>query len=442
MSVAEPQGMRTFPSSLALVLSLLACAGPPEPEDVTRDLGSDHFTFGSRVELTQAAKGNIIAAGEEVGILAPVAADTLVAGGTLDLRGPFGADVYAAGGRVDLDGHVAGSVRAAGGSVQLGPNTDVRGGISIAAGEAAVRGTLHDYLQIAAGTTLLDANVAGDVEVSGGSLEVGPAATIQGALTFQGPQPPQISPGARVIGEVRHIAPAPAPAWQGRGPSLIWALGLALLGALGFAFLPKLSRAVVQIASDETRSALLVGACLLFGVPVAALLALFTILGAPLALVALALYALCLPLGYVVSGMALSERLWRRWGPAGEPRTAHRFLTLSLVLVLLAALCSVPVLGWGVTVLLLSAGMGSLALHAWRWYRRKHPRQPDQPAALPPGGLPAEQAGARARARQRGAGNGCVRARPECSACGAFPGSRAPWQVVSPQALVCILLVR
>ena len=47
--------------------------------------------------------------------------------------------------------------------------------------------------------------------------------------------------------------------------------------------------------------------------------------------------------------------------------------------------------------LLLSAGMGSLALRAWRWHRGKHPRQPDQPAALPPSGFsapPVEQPGA------------------------------------------------
>jgi hypothetical protein len=383
------QGMQPFRSAFALVFLLLACGGPPEPDEVTRDLGSDRFTFGSHVQLTEGARGSVIAAGEEIEILARVPADALLAGGTLELRGPFGADVYAAGGRVNLDGNVAGSLRAAGGSVQLGPTTDVRGGISIAGGEAEVRGTLHDYLQIAAGTTHLDANVAGDVDVSGGSLEVGPGATIQGSLTFHGPNPPEISPRARVVGEVRHIAPLPAPAWQQRGPSLVWALGLALLGALGFALLPRSSRAVVQIASEQTASAALLGACLLFGVPVAALIALFTVLGAPLAVVTLALYALGLPLGYVVSGMALSERLWKRWGPAAEPRTAHRLLTLSIVLVLLALLCSVPVLGWAATVLLLSVGMGSLALHAWRWYRGKHPRQP---ASLHPGGLPAPPA--------------------------------------------------
>jgi hypothetical protein len=392
MGVAAPRDMPPCPSALFALLALLACGGPIEPEEFTRELGSDHFSFGSHVELTDAARGNVLAAGEEVGIRARVPGDALVAGGTLDLEGPFGADVYAAGGRVNLDGNVAGSLRAAGGSVHLGPDTEVRGGISIASGEAELRGTLRDYVQVAARTTRLDANIGGDVEVSGSSLELGPATVIQGSLTFHGPNPPAISPQARVVGEVRHIAPAPAPAWQQRGPSLGWALGLALLGALGFAFLPKLSRAVVRIASENTSWALLVGACLLFGVPVAALLALFTILGAPLAVVALALYALSLPLGYVVSGMALSERLWKRWGPAGEPRTGHRLLMLSVVLVLLGVLCSVPIVGWAVTVLLLSVGMGSLALHAWRWYRGKHPSEPGRPESLPSSGLPAPPA--------------------------------------------------
>lgn len=381
--------MRPSPFTLGLLgCAALACGGPREPAEATRDLGSDHFSFGSRVELSDAAKGNVLLAGEEVTIRARVPGDAVVAGGTLELQGPFAADVYAAGGRVTVDATVAGSLRLAGGSVALGPDTDVRGGISIAGGEAELRGTLHDYVLVAAGKTRLDADVAGDVDVSGGSLELGPGATIRGSLTFQGPTPPEISPQARVLGEVRHIAPTPAPAWQQRAPSLGWALGLALLGALAFAFLPKLSRAVVRVASEETASAALIGACLLFGVPVAALLAFFTILGAPLAVVTLAVYALCLPLGYVVPGMALSERLWKRWGPAAEPRTGHRLLSLAIVLVLLGLLCSVPVLGWAATVLLISVGMGSLALHAARWYRGKHPRQPGEPASLPPAGSP------------------------------------------------------
>jgi hypothetical protein len=92
--------------------------------------------------------------------------------------------------------------------------------------------------------------------------------------------------------------------------------------------------------------------------------------------------------------MALSERLWKRWGPAGEPRTGYRLLALAVVLVLLGVLCSVPVLGWVASVLVLSAGMGSLALHAWRWYRGKHPREPGQREPLPSSELtapPAEQ---------------------------------------------------
>lgn len=376
--------MRSVRLSLSsAVCLLLACGGSPDGSEVSRKLGSDLFSFGPDVQLREPTDGSVVAAGEHVSIAASVLGDTLVSGGQLDLRGPFAADLYALGGQVTLDGPVAGSVRAAAGSVQLRPSSSVVGGISIATGEAEIEGALHDYLQVAAGTTRLNASVDGDVEVTGGTLEVGPSAAIGGSLTFRGSTPPVISPEARIAGEVRHIAPPTPSAWADWAFDVFWALGLATIGALAFALLPGTSRALSEVATRNARSALLVGVSILLGVPVAAFFSLVSIIGAPLGLFALYLYVLCLPVGYLISSVALADQLQQRWRPAAETRTGARLLMLVLVLVSLGGLSGIPILGWLLRAALSAIGIGSAAIYGWRRFHERHPHRPSG-AARPP----------------------------------------------------------
>jgi hypothetical protein len=253
-----------------------------------------------------------------------------------------------------------------------------------------ISGSLEGYLQVAAVSTRLSARIGGDAEISGRSLEVGPAAVVQGRLIFRGPNPPLVAPGAVLRGGLQHIAPAPEAPWYTNGLSLAWALGLTLLGGLAFALLPRLVGSLLEAARGSTDSALLVGAGLLIGIPVAALLSFVSVLGAPLGLICLALYALSLPLGYLIAAMALSDWLCARWRPQQQPHLPQRLLALAAVFSLLVVLSRIPVLGWGVTVLLVSAGLGSMGLAIARRFRRTHRGTPGgaAPPTLDPTSLP------------------------------------------------------
>jgi hypothetical protein len=370
---------------LACAIGTLACQTSTREEGSTLRTGSDLFSFGSKVRLAEPASGDVIAAGEWVEIGQSVNGDAIVAGRHLTLKGPFASDLYAVGEQVDVDGAVGGSLRAAGQTVRVGPQAELGAGVSIAAGDAELAGTFEDYLQVAAGTTRLDANVAGDVEVAGRSLDVGPSTVVGGSLTFHGPVPPTIASGAQIAGETMHITEAARPDGSqrvlGMAFAIAWLLGLGVVGTLAYALLPEFTRSVGAVVRRRPGHSLLIGSALLLAFPLGILCSFLSVIGVPLGLLALYLYLLFAPMGYLTSCMAFADLLSERVRPRAEARVSLRALTLVLVLTGLAVLSTLPWLGLPLGLLLAVIGLGGLASSLWDRFR---PRRSSEPVVQTP----------------------------------------------------------
>lgn len=384
--------MKTIPSIIvAGLVVLVGCGQSDDERGTTFRAGSDLFEAGVEVHVTEPVAGNVILAGENVEVASAIAGDALVAGSELSLKGPFESDVYTAGARVRIDGDIDGSLRAAGRSVSLSPDADVARGVSVAAAHADIAGTLHEYLQVAAGETLLDANVAGDVDVTGGSLEVGPGAIVRGNLTFRGPTPPVLAPEARIAGEVRHIAASQEPSAPERAAPFIfgsmWVLGLCALGALSFLLAPDATRKFGRSLVQHRGRAVLIGSAVVFGAPLFILAMFVSIVGVPLGFVALYAYLLGFPLGYLVTSMAVTDALLERLLPGRAMSDKHRALALVFVSLTLAGLCTLPLVGLVLAFLLVAAGLGAISealarkLVGWR-----SSTPPERGGALPSAG--------------------------------------------------------
>lgn len=336
---------------------------------------------GDQLRIDAAIPGDAVLAGSSVQVTAPVQGDGVIAGGELDLRAPFGADLYAAAGQLELDGSVAGSARLAGGEVTLGPGGEVSGGVSIAAGRAEVSGNIGEYLQVTAGRTLLNGHVEGDVHVSGGELDLGPSAVVEGTLTFRGPEPASIAPGALVRGGVRHIPSGDGwgSGWSLAGFAIVASVGLALVGGLAWALLPGFTRRATDVATSRSGWAFAAGLSVVVVSPILIALMFASLFGIPLALLATWLYVMLFPLGYLAAVVTLTQRLLARLWPR-PMGAAVRVLALIGVLLLLSVLALVPVLGPLAIVALTLLGIGALALTAFELRRGR----PVGAAAAPP----------------------------------------------------------
>jgi hypothetical protein len=88
----------------------------------------------------------------------------------------------------------------------------------------------------------------------------------------------------------------------------------------------------------------------------------FTVIGVPLALLAVSAYSLLLPMGYLGSAIGLGQWGLVRWRPEVEGHLGWRTGATCLALVVLGLLGAVPWLGGLVTLAALLLGLGAIVL--------------------------------------------------------------------------------
>lgn len=388
------QQTRSTTLAAALVVALLAAASafaqttmpsqaqPPATSGspvAERRLSADLFIAGSSITVNQPVAGDLIGFGGSVDVDAPVTGDMIGAGGRLRVGVDVGGSIYAAGGQLTVHGKVGRSLRAAGGQFELGPKSEVAGNLSVAAGQVRLHGSVRGSVQAAGGRVLIDGPVGGDVLATSGHVELGPNARIAGKLRYRSGEPLQQDPAARVAGGVELLMPAigdgqrraqraedhRARALAG-GVGWVWTAGMIVLAAALIALLPGFYARVAVSLRERPGTAIALGFVLLICTPVAALIALVTLIGIPLALLLIALYLALLPVGYVSAGIGLGDWGLRRASPARADSVGWRIAATALALVLLALLGWVPWLGWLIGLAALLAGLGALLLQLRR----------------------------------------------------------------------------
>lgn len=365
-------------SSFFLAFAVAAGAAGPAGGDATvatQRVGDDLLVAGGTVTVSQVVPGDLMVAGGNVDVDAGVAGDAIALGGKVRLAGDVGQSVYSAAGQLTIGGKVARNLRVAAGQVELAPASEILGNVSAAGGQVRLLGAVRGHVQSAAGRVLIDGPVGGDVFVASGQLELGPNARIAGQLRYRSRQPLLQDPAAQVAGGIV-TQPAPwqrddeedktrrAAVWQGIAAvfSGLWTLGLMVTAAALVVALPGFSARVSVALRQHLGASLLLGFVFLVCVPVAAVLVCLTLIGIPLGLFALVLYAALLPLAYAIAGIGLGDWALMRWLPERAGRLPLRVAAAATVLLALTLLHWVQVLGTLAGLLALLAGLGALLL--------------------------------------------------------------------------------
>jgi len=335
---------------------------------VERRLGGDLFVAGGILSISSPVSGDLIAAGADIDVAAEIGDDAVIAGANVRLGAALGDGLYAAAGRIVVNGPVQRNVRVAGGRVETGPAARIGGNVTIGAGDVRIAGAVDGYLQVVARRVFIDGSVAGNVEVAAGVLELGPNARIVGDLRYASPDALRLDPAAQVQGAIeRYTPPAdwPAPSQvrtrlvQGLG--WIWSVGMMTLAAVLILALPRLFVGVGATLRARWPMALLAGFVALVCIPAAALLVMSTVIGAPLALVMLALYFALLLVGYASTGIAIGASLLLR-SDARAAHTGWRLLAAVLGVLVLSLLARLPWVGWISVLAATLLGIGALLI--------------------------------------------------------------------------------
>ena len=238
--------------------------------------------------------------GEEVG-------EVIVLHGTATVAGVARGDVIVVDGSISVTGQVSGSLVSVNGPVTLGPNAQVLGDV-IARGR----------IRIPAG-----ASVGGDVREGT-------------AFTFRTP--------IEVFG--------PLAAW------LAVVMSTLLLGALLLFLVPRGGEAVASVALRSPLAAAGIGLAVFLALPLAAVLAVLTLVGLPLGLGVLLGLFLLFSIGFAWSVFVIGRALWH------PPRS--RWVALAIGWAIVAAISAIPVVGAIAWFAGAAFGLGAMTIATWR----------------------------------------------------------------------------
>jgi hypothetical protein len=343
---------------------------------VGETIDDDLYVFGGAADIAGTVNGDLVFLGGTSTIQGVVTGDVLVLGGTTNVSGDIRGSLRALGGTINVSGAVGQDAVIGGGTLDLAPTAGIGRDLLAGVGTGQIAATIGRDVLVGGGDLTLNGPVGGDVRADADTLRVGNRASVQGGLTYASQQEVQLASGAHVGGgiqrsEVRARPDVSAP--LGGTPGAVaaagvvaWLRGLVGVAALGLLYVclfPAATRRSTSALGGRFGPSLGIGALLLFGVPIVAILVLVVGLligGWWLGVLLFVLYALALGLGYLVSATLVGG-----WAIQRTARfTPHLATSLLLGIVLLGVLSVLPVLGGLISAVATTAGLGALSIAA------------------------------------------------------------------------------
>ncbi|MGO4593784.1 polymer-forming cytoskeletal protein [Leifsonia sp. 2TAF2] len=324
-------------------------------------------------------------------------------GVTIDVSGPIDGDVYAAGQSVTISGNVRGDVIAAAQTITIAGTVD--GNVRLAAQDVTITGgvtrsgtvfasslVLADGGAIgndlvAAGSSLrISGDIGRDLQVSAANLTID--GSVGGDVTYSSENTARIAQGA-VGGTVHRVQPQRSPAVEISPWAVLfgWVLGvlyaliaLSILTVTAGLLIPRWLQRVTDRLLPSPWRALLVGFVAAIVVPFALLFLLVTIIGAPLALAGMLVWAGLTLATFLFSAHYLGRLVLR----GNHPPVLTSFLG---GLILIVAL-QIPWLNILVWLAMVFFGLGAQLLEFHRqapWRRTMEPSMATQHSTAPHG---------------------------------------------------------
>lgn len=338
-------------------------------EDVL--IEDDLYLIGGTTTVTSQVKGDLIVVAGEAEIDGNVEGDIFVLGGKVVLNGSVTDDVRVGGGYITINGVIGGDLIMAGGEVVCSANSIVDGNVYGAAGSANFKGGLTN-LYIAAGTLFIGGNITGNVDlIASDYFKIDPEAKIEGNLAYAYKEEIEIPEGV-VTGDVtvKESAFLHAEEIQEKteefgknlhfGMKFFSYLALLFLGFIALLAFPYSFRKYTELAKKNYGSAIFYGLLLLVGLPVISVLLIFTVIGYKVIFILWLGLLIMWPfakifVSYFIGSLILKPRKDRAfWGDFGR---------MALGMLILFIACTLPMIGFLVSVVAVVFGLGGLVLY-------------------------------------------------------------------------------
>lgn len=376
------QGRVNVKSGLILLLFLLCFIRAPFAGAATfefphylsseQTISDDVYMIGETVTVKGKVVGDLITMGKTVACSGIIAADLLAAGLQVEVTGNINDDIRAIGLHTDLRGNIGDDAVLTGFKVTISPDSRIGHTAVVAAGQAIVNGHMRSDVIVTAYDCVLGGDIQGNATISSAKLRLAPTTRIKGNLVYTSHEPALIPPGAIIEGEIIHHKPA-SPArvfifqpeesskWVKLAGMVIWDTGLIIIGLCLLLLVPQTLHTPRETMTDRPWLACIYGFFWLVGAPVVASFGVISIIGVPLAIALVFLYLSSLYLSSLPVALWVGQKLFRT--------QSKPYLSLIVGLLIISLLRSLPYVGFIIGTIVLTMGLGALALSLRNYIR-------------------------------------------------------------------------
>ena len=360
-------------------------------------INGDIFLFGDRVRIDGTVKGDVFLFGHDVTVSGHVEGDVFGFAQQLQVNGQVDGNIRAFTNTLTIRGNVGKNVLTFDERVNFEPAAKVGGSMTIFVENLSLDGSLGRDLLIFGKHLSISGKVRGGIRMKGNALTINAGAEVDGPIRYDGDNPAEVSSQAKLASPVEFHKLEHKPRYM-RGHyyvwRVIWTAAFILFGMVLVLMMPKFAEETVR-AAELYAAPIGLGVLVLFGVPIAAVIACVTVVGIPLGVLTLGFWLLMLccaelVVGTVVGGWILgpSRDLWGLIG-----RMAVGFVVVRIVYTFMEQVHVLALLG---ALGIWTWGMGAISLAIYRRFQPiLAPSVPSAPSAppLPPnttvGGAPA-----------------------------------------------------
>jgi cytoskeletal protein CcmA (bactofilin family) len=292
----------------------------------SKTLQDNAYIVGGNVTVPGKINGDLFAAGSMIFISAEVTQDIALIGGTVNVSGASGEDIRVGGGNVTIGGNFSGELMVAGGQVVVSPETQIKKDSYIAAGGITFSGKEVGNLTITAGTIFINGTIEKNLKIKNAKkVTIGEDAMIKGNLEYSAPSEAVIESGAQILGATTFHKIEKAGISEKSGAVFGGLFGLFTLMSLAKVLMiltavyllwyiwKKDSVDFLRMVKSHFGRSLLRGFIFIVAVPVAAVIALVSIVGVLPGLFAISIYAALLILSVPFAALFTASLLTRNW---------------------------------------------------------------------------------------------------------------------------------
>lgn len=297
-------------------------------------------------------KDNLFAFGKFINIDGNIDGDLITAGNNLELSGNIKNNIFAAGNSITIKGIIGKDVFVGATNVYVEKDAIIEGDLIVGTNTLVVEGIVKGNIRAGAKSIKINSLVEKNVYLNVENLSIGAEAKINGDVIYTSAKEANIDPASLINGKIERKQVTVSNTKKNKIHSFVLSFfGTLIVGVVLLTLLTKKIDSLSENIKNKFWLNLLIGFVALIVTPFIALILLISLVGTPLALIIIALYAFLIYASKIFVGIYIGKLILKdKWHPLAS-------MTLGVFLIYIVSI--LPFIGGLVSFIVILLGLGA-----------------------------------------------------------------------------------